>query len=542
MRRPSFSAAGLLFLGVLLSACAPPPSAPFPFKGEDGASHGLVQDLRPSSGSGTGIGGAGPASVRYSLTTPVRVVGARSALEIEYELSGSARVEVFPEGRRAESLVSADLPKGPGIIRWILPLPESASLSSFRFSVLPEGQAAGASGSALRVLALGLTPRHAGFERLSDGARFSRGAGLTRDSSGTETIRLEHPYGPGEDPVVRIDTASSSLRVRVEGGRTASLERTSGNLTLLPLSALGGFGAVSVEAPGADALRSVAVLPGSELRGPLALDLAVILALPASEDPVPYRLYRWSAVPECLVFDFRDYAVQDAYLKRLAFFVEKEGFRGRLATDPEIAGLHGWNAHDYRAEDLAAFFDKAERTSFSLAPEELDLRGILEREGVLVREGNRFKPGKGVLISISRESTTYLRDLFLTHEASHALFFLDESYRNLARSLWSAQGPEERRFWNLFLSNRDYDPGDAYLSYNELQAYLVQQSLSRLESWLKDVAYARLAKSYPDRAESVRADLEAALPGFKAKAQALEAYLRATHGFRAGSFRRLRFE
>mgnify|MGYP000928978100 CR=1 FL=1 len=69
-----------------------------------------------------------------------------------------------------------------------------------------------------------------------------------------------------------------------------------------------------------------------------------------------YRWYRWDLLPSVILFDFRNYDIQDAYLKRLAFFVEKRGFVGRLAPNQEIAPLHGWNAHDYKAEDLARFF------------------------------------------------------------------------------------------------------------------------------------------------------------------------------------------
>ncbi|HOX12209.1 MAG TPA: hypothetical protein P5117_05895 [Spirochaetia bacterium] len=543
MIRPAIRASGALLLCALTASCAPIPPAPFALRGEDGAVHPLTPDSRFPEGLEGTIGGDGRTSARYALKDPVRVRGARTALEIRYELAGAARLEIFPEGRGAPPLVSSELPVGAGRIRWLLPLPAGTELSSFRFTALPAGPESKAAASTLRIEALALVPAFFGFESLPEGARFSRGSSLARSASGSETVRIEHPFGPGEDPVIRIDSAARPLRIRAEGGRSAVLDAGRPDGVFLPLSALGGSGAVTVEASGTEPIRAASVLPSRDLPGPLPLDLAVVLALPPPADSrFPYQLYRWSAFPECLVFDFRDYAAQDTYLKRLAFFVEKEGFRGRLAPDSEIARLHGWNAHDYRSEDLAAFFDKAGRTAFPLSPEEVELRGILEREGILVREGNRFKPGTGVIISISRESTTYLRDLFLTHEAAHALFFLDDAYRNLARSLWTAQGPEERRFWNVFLSNRDYDPSDAYLSYNELQAYLVQQIPSRLESWLKDVAYARLAKSYPDRAAAILADLEAALPGFKAKAEALDAYLRKTYGFRGGSFRRLRFE
>ena len=543
MTRLSLRAACLVLLGSALAACAPDAPAPFSLGGEDGSAYALIPKERPIPGFEDAVGGGGRPSARFALREPVSVRGIRPALELEYELEGAARMELFSEERREAPLLAADLPRGPGVLRWIVPLPEGAGLSVFRFSVLPSGSEPGAAASILRIRGLRLRPAAFGFEKLPDGARFSRGVGVSRDAAGGEIIRIEHPYGAIEDPVLRMESRDALLRARAEGGRSVVLDSLPRDGAYIPLRALGAFGAVVVEAEKESLVASVSILPASELPGPLILDLAAVLALPIPEDiSRQYELYRWSAFPECLVFDFRDYEAQDAYLKRLAFFVEKEGFRGRLARDSEISRLHGWNAHDYRAEDLAEFFDKAEGTSFPLSPRELELRGILERAGILVREGNRFKPGEGAIISISRESSAYLRALFLTHEAAHALFFLDKEYRDLARSLWAAQGPEERRFWNVFLSNRDYDPSDAYLSYNELQAYLVQQAPSQLEAWLREIAYPRLAKSYPDRAEAVLADLEAAIPGFKSKAERLDAYLRKTYGFRGGSFAKVRFE
>ena len=46
-----------------------------------------------------------------------------------------------------------------------------------------------------------------------------------------------------------------------------------------------------------------------------------------------YEVFSWDAFPEILIFDTANYAVQDRLFKRLAFFVEKTGFRGRLSTD-----------------------------------------------------------------------------------------------------------------------------------------------------------------------------------------------------------------
>jgi len=96
-----------------------------------------------------------------------------------------------------------------------------------------------------------------------------------------------------------------------------------------------------------------------------------------------------------LILETADYQVQDRLLKRLAFFLEKSGFRGRVASDAEIADIHGWNAHDYRAEDLARFFNDAlqkekEKNEEILTPEERELEALLAAEGII-----RGEPGQG---------------------------------------------------------------------------------------------------------------------------------------------------
>ena len=541
-----------MLVAVCLTGCSPIPPAPFSLNLKDGTGLPLYPDSRAPEGSEAVIGEKGRTSVLYSLETPYRTADPDQALWIEYTLSGSARVELFGEESSKRSILSVELGRGVGTIEWCLPLPQGVAVRSVRFETIRGDRAdeTGSGESRLIVRGLSITDAEYGFERTASGARFSQGASLVRTgANGTETIRVEHPYASDDRTFLALEAGSGPAKIRSSGGRSAEIRFSELETVFLPLSVLGGAGDVSAVSDAPGTLRKLAVrqLPSGQTVGsladPLPVDLAAILALPVPEDGTrPYALFRWAALPATLVFDFRDYSAQDAYLKRLAFFVEKEGFRGRLASDAELSGLHGWNAHDYRARDLAAFFDKAERTSFPLSREERELLEILERSGILVRKDGRVLPDAGAIISISRESSAYLRKLFIDHEASHALLFQDEAYRRLAESLWKAQGREERRFWDVFLSNRDYDFTDAYLSYNEFQAYMVQQPLSQLESWFRDIAYARLAKSYPDRAASILEDLETAMPGFKKKAASLDAYLRETYGLRAGSLERIRFE
>ena len=153
-----------------------------------------------------------------------------------------------------------------------------------------------------------------------------------------------------------------------------------------------------------------------------------------------YEVFRWDDFPEILIFDTATYAVQERLFKRLAFFVEKAGFQGRLMTDAQLAGLHGWNAHDYSADSLASFFEAVRRTNFSITREERELLNILLDAGILRRNSfSEIVSARGAVISLSRESDRVnrtLRPRFMAHEAFHGIFFVDDDFRNFCRQRW----------------------------------------------------------------------------------------------------------
>ncbi|WP_319561630.1 hypothetical protein [Marispirochaeta sp.] len=280
-----------------------------------------------------------------------------------------------------------------------------------------------------------------------------------------------------------------------------------------------------------------------EDRSPLSMDFASILRYPQENWRKPeYELFRWSVVPEVLIFDFRNYTTQSAFLKRIAFFVEKDGYQGRLLTNQELENLHGWNAHDYRAEDLARFFTQAADTGFVLNPEEHELKGILLSEGILSRNGNNgYDHFNGAVISISRESIDYLRHLFLTHEGFHGLFFTDQGYRDHTKQLWDSFSDLEKAFWKEFLRWRGYDPDDTYLVQNELQAYLLQQPVSRANGYFVGHTLPRMARLYPVSAELVK-ELTAGYPNhFQDSAAFLEEYVFSAWGLRGGDLEDLKY-
>jgi hypothetical protein len=214
--------------------------------------------------------------------------------------------------------------------------------------------------------------------------------------------------------------------------------------------------------------------------------------------------------------------------------VEKVGFRGRLARDEEIASLHGWNAHDYRPEDLAAFFKAAKDRSFALNQEERELEALLVREGVISESGGKVEAGRGAIISISRESSDALRRTFAVHESMHALFFSDAAYRSFARSLWASLDAKEKWFWKAYLGWAAYDVGSDYLMGNEFQAYLLQQPTSAAEEYFTKRKSAELLEKHPELEERVAAYMADYGASFAARAAKLEAWLRAKYGIEAG--------
>ena len=220
-----------------------------------------------------------------------------------------------------------------------------------------------------------------------------------------------------------------------------------------------------------------------------------------------YEVFRWDRFPEILIFDTANYDVQDRLLKRLAFFVEKAGFRGRLARDEEIADLHGWNAHDYRAEDLAAFFEAARKSNFPLLPEERELESLLFTAGIIRKSAaSTIVPGRGAIISVSRESdktNKSLRPRFMAHEGFHGLYFIDEDFRKFCRTRWEAFSPPAKKFLLAFFEFQAYDIKDANLVVTEFMAHLLQQPVSQIGWYFGDYQPNRMIAASPRRAASL---------------------------------------
>jgi hypothetical protein len=287
------------------------------------------------------------------------------------------------------------------------------------------------------------------------------------------------------------------------------------------------------------AVEPLEVGPGE----PIPADLGAVLAFsPAHWRQADYEVFRWSAVDSILVFDTASYDVQDRLFKRLAFFVEKTGYAGTIPEMESIAGLHGFNAHDYRAEDLARFYLAASSRGVSLLPEELALREFLLASGVLEGSGSSLRPGSGGVLSISRSSTPASRQRFLTHEALHGLYFTSASFRAGASAIWEASSDGLEQFIRLYLSWPDwsYDLDNPYLLVNEFMAYLLQYREGEVKKELFQRGLAWLGERFPERRAWLAEFAEGGLEELLAAYRGLEEQLWRELGARGGDLSRLR--
>ncbi len=479
----------------------------------DGAVARLSREGRRAKGEDPGLVAPG-AAARFVLERPVKVAAASDLalrLSSPEPIASGTRLVV----RAAAAEERFELPAGRSY-ELRVSLPAEATVGSVELE----------SGSALGLEGLSIEPAFSGLRRMGD--RLLVDAASSRALAATGGKALSLRSGAGLDASV-IATANRGGRVTVlsRGGGGFAAVLAPGESLALPLEALGA----DIEVAAEGGLEAAYLEPG---RGAPLADLHAALRLePAGA--AGYRLFRWDLLPGTLVFVFDDYSVQDRFLKRLAFFTEKPGFRGRVAGDEEIEALHGWNAHDYSTETLAAFFNAA--GADRLNADELRLRDILLAWGLLGKAEDsgtvRYAGGRGAVMSVALETAPSLRRLFMDHEASHSVFFQDADYRALSARLYESLGPEALRFWRLHLAWRNYDITDKYLCVNELQAYHVQQGAARTRAYFEQLAE-RLAKAYPERAEAILADGRAAAEESERIALALDGFLRDRYGLSAG--------
>ena len=421
-------------------------------------------------------------------------------------------------------------------IRFLVPLAAGDRIWGFQLGAGADAR----SGESLVLRAAGTAPSVHGFTISSDGLAVdgsvavleawaggasARIGDAAREEMGRGTwvIRLELDQGagaPGDAGTISF-AGSNGKSIDFTIDRSAGAERIDfarGSISFLPRD-------IRARVP----LRSLDIsLLSPDM--PIPADPGMILSWDrASWRRQDFELYSWDRFSRVLIFDTASYDVQDGLFKRLAYFVEKAGFRGAIENPEALSGKHGYNAHDYRAEDLARFFSAAARQGIPLTQGESQLQEILVTNDVIRMSATGFAPGDGAVISISRSSAPPLRQLLLTHECAHGVFFSLPGFREGAEAVWESLTQDEKEVWLDFLSSRDYDTTDHYLVINEFQAYLFQQDRASVEGF-QAVTLARMRARGSSAAARAGRLLSGHPHSFLDAFDALDARLRAAGG------------
>ncbi len=557
-------------------------AAPFSLEGPRGAlrlralsREARADSLSPGSTAWYALRDSGPSLAGYSLELDLALLPGDSSASVDSPALGDSP---SPGEVTLSAVYAADITEGTSLVPNPAPrpackvrVPGGVSSGTYSFSVALElahreglGAArgfalgyAGGEGSSLSVRAARLVAPRWGFDRRPGRAWFgSSSEGGFFDATSQESL-VRMPLAIPEGSLARLTLAPTPQailgnpraprRIRFSSPHSAFGFRASPvpHEATVPQS-LAGNGAFSLDASSDSASLLSAVV---ERGVPLPADRPADSRSPVAGDPHqilrwPQGLWRdsrrevfyWDRFPSILIFDTADYAVQDRYFKRLAFFTEKTGFRGSLPDDESIAGLHGFNAHDYRAESLAAFFEKARADSFPLLPEELELLEILIERGIVLKEGSRLVAGAGAVLSVSRESVEYLRHLFMTHECYHGAYFVDAAFRDKVTEVRSSLDARALEFLEGYFSivpGLEYDRNDRYLMENEFMAYVMQQPIDRVSEYVSAILRERYIRHGGDE-EIARYIEETKAADFVRAAEALEAYVFLRWGFACG--------
>jgi hypothetical protein len=580
MNRPRLKSPWLfLLLSLLPVSCSYKKPAAFPLSG---AGQGRVlYALSRAAAAGT-LSFADPQKLSYTFEE-APPVPRNCSLELTYTISEEGgllreRTEELAAGyqllMQVEGEASWALPfddsflgfrgKLPGMIRYAVPV-SGPLLGGLAFTLEKKGTPPAeipAGEAVFRIRSLALIPRWYGFAGKDASPEDGRGTFIAtpfvfrdnQDSAAPVFIDPPVQYrisGPVSLSAEGVGEGISAGRIHYEytageggGGDTGIFKRADlfippGALPPEPYPVRGPGGGLSSLRLGPAAVRA---FPAD----PVPADPGLIIAYSreAWRDP-RYEVFRWEAFPSILIFDTADYEVQERLFKRLAFFTEKAGFRGRLATDQELAGLHGWNAHDYRAEDLARFFETARRTAFPLRPEERELEAILLGADIIRRKEAEYAGGVGAVISVSRESADYLRSLFMVHEGFHGLFFMDEEFRDFSLRRWEELPGTAKRFILSYFDYQRYDVADSYLMVNEFMAHCLQQPVSLAGMYFGQTLAGRIDASpwrrgvLPPKDESSGSWPELA-EVFTGEAEAFSTYVNRRWGLSAGRVWRIR--
>ncbi len=486
----------------------------------------------------------------YSLKIPCRIVNQKDAFYIQYSSLFSTVLDLFFKDGTVKEF---DLPVSRSILRYQIPVLVGSEISSFRIrSNIP-----GKDNGSFQIYQAGVEPLNTGFSLVNDNGFtipvIRKGFSIEKpntysfttlsmdSNNGFNQVRVSLSYdysGDGEtEPEIEIfsDNHSKSFGLFPRKGGT-ELYFYSKSLDFIPTG-------LSVKNIGSNfKVREIAITPFSTMvspdYSPIPADIGTILnykqAVWRRSD---MEIFSWNLFPDILILDFKDYSLQSAFLKRITFFLEKDGFKGQLLNNKVLSGLHGWNAHDYRAKDLAEFFTVTEKQNFTLNPEEYELRDILINNKIIHKSENGYSHDSGGILSFTMESSPRLRHLFITHEGYHGIYFSDSRYEPEVQKVWDSLDEPEKQFWYNFLDWKHYEIEDAYLVVNEFQAYLMQQKVENVESYYKDYIIPRYLVEFPEKAEEMNNFLITYPNHFVDNAKRVEAAVFRLDTIRAGELR-----
>ena len=582
MRALAVAVAALAAAGTACSLLGPPE---LPFTTAGGEAVALRAERRPPAQAaaareaGVAASGIAPqhgilATARFKLAAPVLLrPGEAVALEVSSELEGFT-VELYDA---AASVAHSEQVRvgGSGELRYQLAIDRPLELWGLQLRALPS-----ASGGQLELRAAAVTQRGGALVvrsgTLLAGSGFVPRAGARFDGATLWPVDLElapwqFPDGAAREGgrellwllVVGLHNAAAAdyreLRLVLEAGdvrRTVLVTLRSGRQLLHLHGGEIGFRPRRVVLqqvdPGAPytglvtaAVEHLPPAPAPAELVALPADFSTPLRLgPAQWRRPEFELYAWNGVrvqqgAPVLVFDTADYATQARFFRRLAFYVEKRGYRGRLLSDGELQGLRGYNAHDYAAPDLARFFSAAQAAGLALTDEELLLRTVAVTHGIIEPDpAGGWRAGAGAILSIAQSSGRELRRLLLRHEALHGLYFTHTAYQEAARELWQELDAGERLYWHLLLDAVGYDIEYEWLVVNEFQAYLLQQDVARVANLITLWA-GRLRSRHPHHERAINA-VAADGERWRALQRRMAAALAATTGVRSGTLTLLR--
>ena len=284
-------------------------------------------------------------------------------------------------------------------------------------------------------------------------------------------------------------------------------------------------------------------LDGQAPMTPLPADFKQIL----ENDPAQWRysdweVYSWESFPGILIIDFQNFNIQSHMLKRLSFFVEKKGYTGKIHSFLRLSGKADWNAHNYKAKDLAAFFTEADHSGALLTAAETYLRELLVTNDIIAKNEAGYTGGedKGI-VSVSQESLPHVRSMLLTHEGYHGLFYAAPGLKELVYDLWDKLAPEAQEMWVEYLRTADawnYDYENGYLLRNELLGYMMQQK--DFGEYFDNMMFPRLLKRSLGNAEHFQETHDAARKAFMDTALKIAIFLQNNYNLSPGNLSYMR--